>query len=868
MRLPVCALAILAAGFVSVVGGAAELNPVRTHPHADPQSAIHRIIVKLRASSAATTAATTATSRLQTRATADRVANLAARVGVTVRVVRAITADMQAMQVEPAVAGEGLATTLARLRADPDVEYADADQRRYIHAVPNDPLYSTQQWYMQKASAIPSAVNAEGAWDTTTGSAGLVIADLDTGVRFDHPDLLWAGAGSGGRLLPGFDFIEDSFVANDGDGWDADPSDPGDWVTSADLKQSECANTMTASNSSWHGTRTAGMLGALTNNGAGVAGMTWSAWILPVRVLGKCGGLDSDIMTGMLWAAGVHVAGAPDNPYPARIVNLSLGGTGVCPQFYVDTIQQLSQMGVLVVASAGNEGGPVDAPANCPGVVGVAGLRHAGTKVGFSSLGPELSLGAPGGNCVNTTAGAACLFSIGTSVNLGVTTPGPNSYTDQFANSNLGTSFSAPIVSGIAGLMLSVNGNLRSAQLTARLKEGALAFPQTSIGETTQPPACHVPTGPSDVQNSECICTTDGRTCGAGMANAAGALAAALRPIAAARIPASVMAGLNVSVDASGSAAACGHSVSSYQWVSSDPTHHPVTSASGATTTVVAPSSGSFTIMLTVMDDAGKKDTANIVVSANSTSTSATASAGSNACLKAVTVASPITVSVQPSSATVPSSGRTQSFAATVTHTLNTTVTWQVNGVSGGNTTVGMISSAGLYTAPATTPASGGVTVTAVSAANSTRSASAKLSFSAPVTVMVSPTSASVAIGTGTQAFKATVTNTTNQAVSWKVAGVAGGNATVGTISSAGIYTAPAAVPSPSTVTVTAASVADPTRTASAQVTVDAVASAGKGGGGALDELTLICLSGALLAAVARPRRRVAATLNRLGVRR
>src|SRR5260370_14926533 len=108
--------------------------------------------------------------------------------------------------------------------------------------------------------------------------------------------------------------------------------------------------------------------------------MTWSAWLLPVRVLGKCGGLDSDILAGMLWAAGIPVSGAPTNPYPARIENMSLGGTGSCPQQYVDVIGQLTAKGVLVVASAGNKRGPVDAPANCAGVGGLAGLRHAGSQ--------------------------------------------------------------------------------------------------------------------------------------------------------------------------------------------------------------------------------------------------------------------------------------------------------------------------------------------------------------------------------------------------------------------------------------------------------------------------------------------------------
>ncbi len=178
----------------------------------------------------------------------------------------------------------------------------------------------------------------------TTGSSGTVIADVDTGVRFDHPDLLRAGFG--GRLLPGYDFVGQDYnrttgaalgtflIANDGDGWDPDPSDPGDWISSTDEQNSLFpATDCPISNSSWHGTRVVGVLGALTNNDAGIAGMTWTPYILPVRALGKCGGYDSDIIAGMQWAAGMSVMDGsgnpvPDNPYPADIINLSLGGTG------------------------------------------------------------------------------------------------------------------------------------------------------------------------------------------------------------------------------------------------------------------------------------------------------------------------------------------------------------------------------------------------------------------------------------------------------------------------------------------------------------------------------------------------------------
>jgi len=715
---------------IAVAAGAAgvngELNPVRTHPHGSSPGAARGIIVKFRAAGGPS-------QRAKLRSAQDRVSSLMARTGLKLRAARSITELMHVIRVETEVAAEAAASTLERLRADPEVEYAQVDQRRYPHATtPNDPLFP-EQWYLQPSSATtPGAVDAVTAWDTTTGSTGIVIADLDTGVRFEHADLQWAG--SGGRLLPGYTFISDTFRANDGDAQDADASDPGDWVTQADLSRTQCSGAM-AANSSWHGTRVSGLLGALSNNGAGIAGVTWSAWVLPVRVLGKCGGLDSDIVAGMLWAAGLPVSGVPNNPYPARIENMSLGGTGSCPPIYADVIGQLAANGVLVVVSAGNEGGPVDAPANCPGVAGVAGIRHAGTKVGYSSLGPEVALSAPAGNCVNTTAGSPCLYPITSSTNQGTTTPAADGYTDQLSNPNLGTSFSAPLVSGIAGLMLAVNGNLTSAQLIARLKEGSQPFPQSSPGTVPAPPMCHVPMGPSDVQSSECICTLDGQTCGAGMASASGALQAALRPVAAVQVPASVAPGTNVTLDASGSSAACKHTIANYQWASSDPAAHPVTNSTGPSTTVTAPATGTpaFTVTLTVTDDAGTADLATVTVDSTAATSSAPASAGTNACLSAISVPSPVTVSVLPTSGSLQAgSGTTRSFTAIVGRTLNTQVTWQVNTMTGGNATVGTISTGGLYTVPATVPSPATVTVTAISVADSTRSASATVTITAP----------------------------------------------------------------------------------------------------------------------------------------
>jgi len=738
MRLLFCALAVSAAAFAGVIGGSAELNPVRTHTHTQQQSATQRVVVKLREIS--TAAGTTA--RAQSITPQDRISSLALRTGLSMKGVRTITSRLHALQLQPTDSTESIETTLARLRADADVEYAEVDGHRYAHAgPPNDPLYpevtpaNSGQWYMQTSVDTPAAVNAVGAWTTTTGSSSLVIADLDTGVRYDHPDL--KDVASGGRLLPGYCFISDAFVNNGGTCLggtvsEAEASDPGDWITAGDVSSSpnsDCKNA-TAQSSSWHGTRTAGILGALTNNATGIAGMTWQGQILPVRVLGKCGGFDSDIVSGMLWAAGIAVSGAPTNPTPARIINMSLGGTGACPAMYQDAIQQIQAKGVLVVVSAGNEGGPVDTPANCAGVAGVAGLRQVGTKVGFSSLGPEISLSAPAGNCVNTTISPTtpCEYSIETTSNDGATSPGNNTYTDEVNDPNLGTSFSAPIVSGIAALMSSVNSHLNSCQLIARLKEGASAFPQTSADATTQPPACHVPTSSTDLQTLECICTTDGKTCGAGMANANGAVAAALRPIAVVSLPASVSAGKSVALNASGSSAANGHSITSYQWTNAGTQSVTIQNGTSSTADVTAPTCGYATVQIVVSDDAGREDAAEIVLSPTSATSIAPTSASATTCNSTTP---PVLLAVCPATSSVQTGG-SQPFTATVANTTDINVTWQVNGVAGGNSTLGTVSSSGVYTAPAAVPSPATVTVQAVSEADQTVTSSTSVTITAP----------------------------------------------------------------------------------------------------------------------------------------
>jgi len=487
-----------------------------------------RVIVKFKPGVAATSAAPGAAGAARARAEA-----LGTRLGVAMR------AGAEVGEREQVVRAAGLTSQelARRLSLEADVEYAVPDERKRISMAPNDPLYgpgvpgtgpAAGQWYLRAPGGeIASAIDAERAWLVTSGAPSIVVAVLDTGVRFDHPDL--ERVDRGGNLLPGYDMIFDADAANDGDGRDPDASDPGDWLTQAELDLpggpfDDCEED--ASNSSWHGTMVSGLVAALTDNRIGMASVGRTVRVLPVRVLGKCGGWDSDIVAGMRWAAGIPVPGLPANPTPARVLNLSLSGGGTCSFAYRNAIAEVNAVGAVVVASAGNTAGhAVRTPANCPGAIAVGAVRHVGTKVGFSNLGPEVALMAPGGNCVNVEQGSPCLYPILTTTNAGATVPAEAAYTDAYRIS-VGTSFSAPLVAGTAALMLSARPSLTPAQVRSFLQGTSRFFPArpaNAAAPRCEPPKYDASSAPVD--QLECHCTT--ATCGAGMLDAGAAVAAA-----------------------------------------------------------------------------------------------------------------------------------------------------------------------------------------------------------------------------------------------------------------------------------------------------------------------------------------------------
>jgi serine protease len=505
------------------------------------------------------------------------------------------------------IRGTGISSSqLARqLAGMPDVAWATVDGRRFAHAAPNDPYFgpgqavitpTVGQWYLRAPdSTMVSAINALGAWNLSTGSPSVTVAILDTGVRKDHPDLA-------GKLYDGYDFLADSSSSNDGDGRDPDASDPGDFMVAG-----QCSVGSTADTSSWHGTQVAGIVGAATNNGIGIAGTGRDVMVLPVRVLGACGGYDADIIAAMRWAAGLtsDVGGGISvaNAHPAKVINLNLGSSSACGQPYIDVVQELTAAGVTVVASAGNEAGfATDAPGNCPGVLAVGGLRHSGTKVGFSSLGPEVAISAPAGNCVNVGSNEPCLYPIMTTSNAGTTTPAASVYTDSF-NYSLGTSFSAPQVSGTVGLMLTIHPTLTPEAIKAALQGSARAFPTAPDGSGVA--QCHAP---NSHEQYECVCTTS--TCGAGMLDAAAAVAWVLpAPQAVVGVDTSVLQSTHrAALSGEGSLASGGRSIAHYQWSLLSGQQYANflgTTASSTATLQFAGTGGAVDVQLEVTDSSG-----------------------------------------------------------------------------------------------------------------------------------------------------------------------------------------------------------------------------------------------------------------------
>ncbi len=316
-----------------------------------------------------------------------------------------------------------VSTAVDRLNKLDEVTFAEPVYLREAFVTPNDPSFA-QQWGLTK-------IRCPEAWDRTTGSANVTVAVVDSGVDLDHPEL-------SGLLAAGQDLVD--LGPNPG------PPIPG-WVWEGDFNGRDNV----PQDEVGHGTHVAGTIACASNNGTGVAGVTWGCRVMPVKVLNRARrlsdnrisgfGTSVDIAAGIRWAA----------DHGAQIINLSLGGP-TNDTVTADAVAYAVSRGCLVVAAMGNTGDAVPQfPAALPDVLSVAAVDINDRRAAFSSMGPHVDVSAPGVDILSTD------------------------WDNTFGSKN-GTSMASPHVAGIAALMLSCNANLTSAQLTQMIRSSARAL--------------------------------------------------------------------------------------------------------------------------------------------------------------------------------------------------------------------------------------------------------------------------------------------------------------------------------------------------------------------------------------------------------
>jgi serine protease len=502
---------------------------------------------------------------------------------------RQLSGKSHLLKLDRAVSIDEARALAAKLSTNTEVESVEPDVRMQAHAfMPNDPGYSGApgQWHFM----TPRGSNAGGAdlppaWEMTLGNGTVEVAVLDTGYR-PHSDLQ--------PVLPGYDFVSSLAMANDGNGRDADASDPGDAVVA-----NECGRGAAAARSSWHGTHVMGIIAALMNNGLYGAGIAPNVRIVPVRVLGKCGGYTSDIIDGMRWAAGLAVPGAPKNAYPARIINLSLGISGACSRAFQAAINDVNAAGAIVVVSNGNGGfNSVNQPANCAGTLAVTAHSVDGDSATYANLGVQTLISAPGGgcgtlarNCVEIySSNGLGIYSLG---NTGASRPASDGYSIKY-----GTSMAAPHVSGAIALMLSLNPSLSRDEVVSLLRASARAFPASSA----------------------CLLRANSGMCGAGILDVYAALTSIAPAIHISNLSQVASPGALVNLDAS-AISPSGHQVISYVWHASPSNKIPISvlNADTANASFVAPATGTYQFVVLVTDSSGATSNASATVRINST---------------------------------------------------------------------------------------------------------------------------------------------------------------------------------------------------------------------------------------------------------
>lgn len=369
------------------------------------------------------------------------------------------------------IASTGFTRPPRRDQPAPQQQPAPQPQAPRVGGVPNDPLLALQWHYRARGTGegfSPGGAGFLTFWQAAqVGSRTVRVAVLDTGLDLTHPDIRGSG-----NVAPGVDLIANVERGGDGDGIDADAQDSGD----------HCG---AASEDSFHGTHVAGTIGAAaTNDRIGVAGGAWDVTVIPVRVLGRCGGELADIVSGIRWAAGVapalNAAGQEIvNRNPADIINMSLSLQAPCPASMQAAIDAAVARNVVVVVAAGNKANQARlyAPANCNNVVVVGASDGRGGLSFYSNFGPELDLLAPGGDVFADSDGDGrpdgVLSTRATTT--GCYDPVNQNSTDRCYYSFLqGTSMAAPHVSAALALLASQTG-LRGRELESALFTRALS---------------------------------------------------------------------------------------------------------------------------------------------------------------------------------------------------------------------------------------------------------------------------------------------------------------------------------------------------------------------------------------------------------
>lgn len=467
----VCALLVASASFF-----AAAQEPVltaqeraSTRPHA-VDGALRRLIVKFKPEEDTTRVLTQGVRSARERVGVLNAPTLRHRMGrpaLELAYLKSITPHAHVVLSNQFLTRSEMQALTHHIAQDPRVEYAEIDERVYPHFLPNDTSYGAQQWNLKDSAAEVGGVNTPNAWGRLVSGvpisgAGVVVAVLDSGYR-PHADLA-------ANILAGYDMIgadlDTSFTtANDGNGRDADALDPGNWNT---VGTTDCDVT----DSSWHGTRVASVIGAVGNNSMGIIGLAYGARILPVRVLGVCGGFTSDVAAGIQWAAGLAVPGVPANTaHIAKVINLSLGNTGACSVTYQTAITAARTAGSVVVVATGNDANTtITEPANCTGVIAVTAHTRLGDSADYANIGTGTTISAPGGGFGSNIVGDGS--SVYTTSNTGLTTPLADTY-----RGGLGTSFAAPHVAGVAALLFQIKPTISPAQVQTYLTTTARPFP-------------------------------------------------------------------------------------------------------------------------------------------------------------------------------------------------------------------------------------------------------------------------------------------------------------------------------------------------------------------------------------------------------